>query len=390
MPTRTHTPTPAFRGFDDWIEVFAAGEHTDAAGNTRVWSETDLDDLVRNHSEADAAPLVIGHPKTDDPAWGWTAALKREGGRLLAKFRDVAREFADGVEAGRWRKRSIRVVHTPAGWRLVHVGFLGAAPPAVSGLAPLHYSAPEGELHDYTADWYTPSVMARFTRRLREFLVEHFGADAADRVVPEYEIDELKSHADAALQAETKTDRPEPAFAASGGNNPSGGDHPMPDQDAIERARQEARAAAEAEFSARQNDLEQQLRNERGQRLRSELDAAVAAAIGRGVRPALLEGAPEFMQALADTAEFEFSAGGQPQKTAPLAWFRGLLDQLPPEVPLGEHGHQEPGTAAASYAAPPGYAVDAGALELHRKALDYQRAHPDTDYLTAVRAVNNE
>lgn len=385
MPTRTQ----AFRGFDDWIEVFRAGEHTDAAGNTRTWTADDLDQIVRNHSEADAAPIVIGHPKTNDPAYGWTAALRREGGRLLARFKNVAAEFADAVEAGRYRKRSIRVAPSPEGWRLLHVGFLGAAPPAVSGLAALNYQEPEGEYHDYAADWYTPSVMARLMRRMRDFLIEHFGAEAADRVMPEGELDALKEHADSALeQSSGADDAPTPAFS-----KPTGG-LDMPTQEDIERARTEAREQAAAEFAGREQQLTEELNRERSGRLRSDYQAELTAHIDAGrLTPAQAEGAAEFMLALPDET-FEFSSGegdqARTEKKAPLDWFREFVGRLPKQVSLGEDGREGPGgdDQAASFNAPQGYAVDGDQLALHRKAQDYQKAHPGTDYITAVRAVN--
>ena len=127
-------PRNTFNGFDDWIEIFRSGEHTDNAGTTRTWTEQDLDEIVANHSADRPAPAVVGHPKTDDPAWGWTAALKREGASLYAKFKDVAKEFADAVEAGRYRNRSVKIGKTADGYRLIHVGWLGAAPPAYLGV----------------------------------------------------------------------------------------------------------------------------------------------------------------------------------------------------------------------------------------------------------------
>lgn len=51
----------------------------------------------------------------------------------------------------------------------------------------------------------------------------------------------------------------------------------------------------------------------------------------------------------------------------------------------------DPGAAGGhgQYAAPQGTHVDAERLNLHRKAVAYQTAHPGTDYLAAVRAVES-
>ncbi len=119
-------------GLKGWIEVFRAGRWTDSSGNTRAWTESDLDRMVAGYDPSEReAPAVIGHPQTNSPAYGWVESLKREGGRLLATFRQVEETFEKMVREGRFKKRSISVF--PDG-RLRHVGFLGAAAPAVPGL----------------------------------------------------------------------------------------------------------------------------------------------------------------------------------------------------------------------------------------------------------------
>lgn len=45
------------------------------------------------------------------------------------------------------------------------------------------------------------------------------------------------------------------------------------------------------------------------------------------------------------------------------------------------------GTSRSTFAAPAGYQTDPDRLELHEKALNYQKQHPNTDYETAIRAV---
>lgn len=119
--------------FDDWIEIFKIGDHTDSSGNRQFWDQSDLDTIVDNYNpQVREAPLVIGHPKTDDPAYGWVEKLKRVGPVLLAKFKQVEPGFAEKVKNGRYKKRSISLL---PGNTLRHVGFLGAATPAVEGLA---------------------------------------------------------------------------------------------------------------------------------------------------------------------------------------------------------------------------------------------------------------
>ena len=124
---------------NEWFEVFKIGEHTDSAGNKKDWTEKDLDNIVAKYNEQNdhEAPLVIGHPKSNDPAYGWVESLKRVGDRLLAKPKQVVKEFADAVKDGLYKKRSISLY--PDG-TLRHIGFLGAVPPAIKGLKDLAFN----------------------------------------------------------------------------------------------------------------------------------------------------------------------------------------------------------------------------------------------------------
>ena len=120
----------------NWYAIFEAGKQTDSAGNERIWTETDLDTMVTkyNGQTAHTAPCVLGHPKSDDPAYGWVESLKREGKLLYAKYKDVQPEFVDWVNRKLYQFVSIALYPDLT---LRHVGFLGASPPAVKNL-PAH------------------------------------------------------------------------------------------------------------------------------------------------------------------------------------------------------------------------------------------------------------
>ena len=72
-----------FKGFDDWVEVFRTGTHTDSKGVTHTFGTEHLDQMVLN-TAPDTAPMVVGHPKMDAPAYGWAQQFKRSGDVLLA------------------------------------------------------------------------------------------------------------------------------------------------------------------------------------------------------------------------------------------------------------------------------------------------------------------
>ena len=125
---------------DGWIDVCRAGTWRDMAGRDVAIDEARLDRIVDAHAVADPAPVVVGHPETDAPAFAWIDGLRRVGDRLQAKLRDIAPAFREAVEAGRYAGRSIAL----QGDTLRHVGFLGGRAPAVSGLVPTRFaSAPE-------------------------------------------------------------------------------------------------------------------------------------------------------------------------------------------------------------------------------------------------------
>lgn len=133
------------------IEVFRTGLHTDSAGNSQQWSETDLDKiagLYNSQYPEHEAPLVLGHPKTDDPAFGWVQKLQRIGQKLYAFVDGVSDKIRDLVNGGAYKKVSIALYGDGL---LRHVGLLGAAAPAVKGLAPLQFSN-EKEYREFEMD----------------------------------------------------------------------------------------------------------------------------------------------------------------------------------------------------------------------------------------------
>ena len=126
------------------FEIFRTGTHTSLNGQTKEFLETDLDTIASSYDpQQHEAPIVIGHPETNAPAYGWIDKLKRVGGRLIAFPKQVSNEFAELVKTGAFKKRSISI--TPD-LQLNHVGFLGAAAPAVKGLKDVEFAENPNEL----------------------------------------------------------------------------------------------------------------------------------------------------------------------------------------------------------------------------------------------------
>ena len=182
------------------FEIFRAGTHTDNNGRQVNISAADLAEAVAAYDpKLHEAPIVVGHPKTDDPAFGWISGLKTENGVLFADFAQVDDDFAGLVKAGRYKKVSASFYPPdspnnpkPGVWSLRHVGFLGAQPPAVKGLAAINFA--EGEVYVEFSE-AAHGIAARLWRNMREWLIAQFGQDAADKVVPDWEIEGIKEMA---------------------------------------------------------------------------------------------------------------------------------------------------------------------------------------------------
>jgi hypothetical protein len=137
---------------ENWIEIFRAGTHTAASGERVTISAADVDAIAKGYDASyHEAPIVIGHPADNAPAWGWVAGLKSEGGKLLAQLKQVAPEFREMVNAGLFKKRSASFYKDldGRGQYLRHVGFLGAQPPAVKALAAIQLAEGDAIAFDF-------------------------------------------------------------------------------------------------------------------------------------------------------------------------------------------------------------------------------------------------
>ena len=158
-----------------WIEIFRTGDY----GEKGKFSDADLDRVISNYDpNAHEAPACIGHPKDDLPAYGWADRLMRQGGTLLAKFKEVDPAFESAVKAGRFKKRSAAFYLDDAGniTNLRHVAFLGAQPPEVKGLKNLNF---DDAGRKFTAVDFgeEDTVQEKSIKdQIKEFFAEAFGA----------------------------------------------------------------------------------------------------------------------------------------------------------------------------------------------------------------------
>jgi len=123
---------------DMWVDAFKVGKHTDSAGNTREWTPEDLQKIATTYNETKdrKAPVVLGHPTSDAPAYGWVDSVRVVGDKLQAKLTELNDGFVEALKAGAYKMRSISLYPN---MNVRHLGFLGAMQPAVAGLAPFKF-----------------------------------------------------------------------------------------------------------------------------------------------------------------------------------------------------------------------------------------------------------
>lgn len=194
------------------IQIFKPGQHTAMNGVTLEYSEADLADCARAYDPATApAPLVVGHPKIDAPAYGWVQSLAVSDGVLTASPKELDPAFCELVRAGRYKtiSASFYLPNSPNNPKpghlyLRHVGFLGAAAPAVKGLKPVEFSEDEAGVVTF-AELPLSSLfsLGRLFRNLREYLIGEKGQDTADRVLPGYAVEDIERGYTDAVASET-------------------------------------------------------------------------------------------------------------------------------------------------------------------------------------------
>lgn len=343
MPTAAATTTqPSAPHLPADIEIFRPGVHIDDAGVEHSFSEADVDGMVAAYDPVKReAPLTVGHPKDNLPAYGWVKSLKKlPGGALAMTSHQVEPQFAEMVGAGRFKKRSASFYPplapnnpTPGKWYLRHVAFLGAQPPAIAGLKDIQFSEDDAGgavsfSEPVTAD-LSPQEQDDMSKELEEQLAKakkDLDAANAATAAAQSEAAAAKKKADeAAAQAAS--------FA--------------------ERAKADRKAGfvsfAEAQVKA-------------GTLLPKDKDMAVAT-----------------LEVLADAQPVEFSEGDSTRKVSPAQWLQDLIAAAKPAVSFGEFaGGKVPEGAGA--------AKGKSDVEIDQAAQNYMRQHK-VSYAEALSAV---
>ncbi len=356
----------------DRIEIFKVGTHTDSHGVTLSFSEADLAAMAEAYDPAiSEAPIVVGHPSADAPAYGWIKSLSEKDGKLLAQPDQVDPAFAEMVRAGRFKKLSASLYSPtspanpkPGVWYLRHVGFLGAQPPAIKGLAPVNFAAGEEGLVtvEFSEGMGFISRLIGLLRGVRDYITEKDGTEKAEAVLPAWTLDSLQEGAAVAMT----TPEPEPVTSYSE-EEPMDKNEMNEREAALERREQEL-LRREAEFAE-------------SKRL-AEAETFVNSAVSEGrLTPAQSAGLADFMAKLTAEDVLEFAEGDGRKKTSPSAFMKDFISRLPKQVDFSE---QSAPTGGEEELDPQEAATRAVAFQERRRAAGI--VITTTEALAAVKA----
>lgn len=373
------------------IHVIQPGKFTAEDGTTHEFTLADCQQMAASYNpRLSEAPIVVGHPKTNSPAFGWIGAVTCDGnGDVFVEPSHVDPQFAEAVDAQHFKKVSLKLWApenpnnpTPGQWYIQHVGFLGGKAPAVKGLREIEFSTDAGITVSLAGpDDSDDAAISGLLRNVRGFILRKFGSDEAESTLPQAVLDALEVPGDSSdvpqaidsLDAGTKT----PQVSIS---DP---EQKMADEAELERLRAENAQLKAAQESTARAERERQTAARR-ERVVALCEGAVKA--GRLLpadRPMLVE----VGMSIADGKTVQFSSADQPQDL--LAAFSAFVERLPVQVSLTAAAGGAPNNSAQlepQFAAPDGRSVEANRLRLHGEAHAYMQQHR-VDYLTAVRAV---
>lgn len=321
------------------IEIFKIGKHTATNGQTLPFDETMLAAAVKGYDPTlHEAPVVVGHPKDNHPAFGWIDHLELKDGVVLAHPKQVDADFAELVEQGKYKKRSASWYlpdspnnPKPGTLYLRHVGFLGAMPPAIKGLKDVQFSEQEQGVVEFgdVSPWIF-SNFAAILRKWREKIIAKDGIEEADNMIPSYQIDDFAAEAERLrFERDKQTQAAIPNFTEPQDKTMTS------EQIAAMQKELDALKAKEVNFS----ESEKAIKQREAALAKREIGLQVDDLIKQGkVLPAQKVGLVEFMASLdGSTLTVEFGEGEQAKKLSPRQFMTDFLANMPKLVDFAEH-----------------------------------------------------
>ncbi len=378
------------------LHIFKPGRWLTLAGEAIEFGEADLAAAAAAYDpKVSKAPLVVGHPKTDDPAKGWAVSLTANERGLFAAADKVDPEFAESVRTGKYGTVSAKFYRPtdphnpkPGVWYLRHIGFLGAHPPGVKGLDDPEFA--EGADDDGCVcfqegvafgEW-DAMTSANLWRNLRDWLVSKFGLEEADKVLPNYDVRALELGAAEDVNAARQAAGAPAAFAE--GSSPP---NPQPPQEsAVTLMTEEEAARLRAENAA----LKAADEKRKADAVLADNLAFAESMAAEARIPAARKGEVAAIGAqLQATPDVEFGEGDAKKPLHEL--FRDFLRALPKQVEFGEQATRDRAAnpdGAAAETTPVEFAegADPERVQQDKRIRAYARDNK-VDYATAAHAV---
>ena len=362
------------------IEVFRPGTFTPLNGEPIAFSADDLSKIAESYdAENHPTPIVVGHPKVDAPAYGWVTGFSYDetSERLMADVADVNPEFADAVNDGRYKKVSLAFFPlsassnpNPGEYYPKHVGFLGGRAPAVSGLKTVSFSDEADELI-FSSEFGEAGFedTASLLRNLRDWMIDKFSLEEADKVLPAYRLEWLDDR-------EIMDKQPHFADPANPIPKPKKKEPVVSDKETAAFAERETKATAREKLL---DDRESKLLND------GNIAFAESLVTDGKLLPAKKDGLVAILNALPGNVEIAFSEGDE--KEPLLDVVKTFLSEQPEIIDYGKVIVPSEQSSGASFASD-GAEVDPDQLAIHNKAIAFQAQNPNTDYIAAVKAVS--
>ena len=411
------------------ITIAKKGKWRTAYGDPYHIDDKKLDEYVRSYNPANyRAPLIFRHDNHGHSdvelnatkfAFGYPQRLRRVGDEVKAVFDRISPKVKQWINDGNvislspsFYRPDSPLNPTPGRSSLRHIALLGSEPPAITGmpleLKPTELAAFED---DDTCDSFTAQVHAehghldfmmmgsalpQVLQRLREYFIAEKGTEEAEKILPaellaqltadsyfdpsQYQwnaitalqerIDSLQKTVDLLLKTELGDDDT-PSFS-QGGN------------------------VSETERNPRELELEAQLQKAREALAVQKRQASADFVRQQVERGAILPGEADdvtnlLVQLEKHPVELTAPDGTKPKPLAET--LRLLLSSVEPRIVYDEvaRGSGDVGKADSyDFQQAPGYEVNPGKKELHRKALVYQKQHPEVDIVAAYKAVGGQ
>lgn len=199
-----------------WMPILRTGTFEDKNKKVVTVDEAALDKIV-NNTDVSKVNFVIEHPKFDELGFGGIEKIQRAGNYLFALPKRVEENFKQAVNIGKLPGRSVTLDKN--NFSLRNISFLPPnIPPAVSGLGEYSFqefqeqdqvqvkmqlTIPGVESHfadldtsdfefaQYEVSKYPFRTIRDVLRNVKNFFIEKFSLDDAEKIIPEYYLTEI-------------------------------------------------------------------------------------------------------------------------------------------------------------------------------------------------------